>query len=112
MPLPDVAGEEKSLYEFEGTDYKGYENGMAPFSVSLPKRNQGGVKYDENEYYRSALSGKERGDKGPRMMQTFDFQFFDLEKLEVLRPCNGRVTVVTIEKLEVLRPCNGRVTVV
>jgi len=87
-----LGGEEKSLYEYEGQDYKGVEGGSsnAPFSISLPKRTQGNKTYDENEYYRNALTGgKDRGEKGvgrmPKQLQSYDFQFFDTVQLEVLR---------------------------
>lgn len=81
-------GEEKSLYEYEGQDYKGIEGSNTPFAISLPKRNPGNKTYDENEYYRNALTGgkeREKGTKLPKQYQSFDFQFFDTAQLEVRR---------------------------
>jgi len=85
-----LSGEEKSLYEYEGQDYKGFEAAASePFSISLPKRTQGNKTYDENEYYRNALTGGKERERGvgrmPKQLQSHDFQFFDTEQLEVLR---------------------------
>uniref|UniRef100_A0A7S3EZ92 SANT domain-containing protein n=1 Tax=Haptolina ericina TaxID=156174 RepID=A0A7S3EZ92_9EUKA len=85
-----LGGEEKSLYEFEGQDWSGVEAPGVPFAVSLPKRSTGHKTYDENEYYRNALTGgKEKGERGgpklPKQFVSFDFQFYDVVNLEVLR---------------------------
>ena len=79
---------EKSLYEFEGQDHKGGEKKSGAWAISLPKRVTK-TNYDENEYYRNAMHGKEGKDqkgapKQPKNPGVFDFQFFDKQRLDAL----------------------------
>lgn len=59
-----LGGEEKSLYEFEGKDMKGVKDGGAGWSLSLPKRVTKN-NYDENDYYRKAMSNDKGAPKPP-----------------------------------------------
>ena len=87
-----LGSEEKSLYEYEGQDYKSKEakgKGKDAWVLSLPKRVTK-ANYDENAYYRNALdTGKAVDARGapkpPRQVQLADFQFFNLARLEALR---------------------------
>ena len=87
-----LGSEEKSLYEYEGQDYKSKEakgKGKDAWVLSLPKRVTK-ANYDENAYYRNALDNGKAVDargapKPPRQVQLADFQFFNLARLEVLR---------------------------
>ena len=87
-----LGGEEKSLYEYEGQDWKKKGKDEQAWAISLPKRVTK-QNYDENEYYRNAIHGKvdARGaPKPPRQLATLDFQFFDLEKLRPLHEAEVR----------------------
>ena len=84
-----LGGEEKSLYEYEGKDYS--KKGKLAWSLSLPKRVTK-QNYDENEYYRNALHGKDPkgAPRPPKPLQVADFQFFDVMRLEELREVEMR----------------------
>jgi len=83
-----LSGQEKSLYEYEGTDWKSKSKAGDAWSLSLPKRVTK-QNYDEDKYYRNAIHGKTADGRGapkpPRNMALLDFQFFDVERLEPLR---------------------------
>jgi SWI/SNF-related matrix-associated actin-dependent regulator of chromatin subfamily A member 5 len=80
-----LGAEEKSLYEYEGKDY-GPKGKGDQWALSLPKRVTK-QNYDENEFYRNALHGKDAkgAPKPPKPLALSDFQFFDLRRLEELR---------------------------
>ena len=83
-----LGGEEKSLYEFEGRDMKG-ASGKDAWSLSLPKRVTK-TNYDENEYYRKAMSNEKGAPKPPKPLGVQDFQFFDAMRLEEIRQVEMR----------------------
>jgi len=83
-----LGGEEKSLYEYDGHDWSTVDGkAKGQWSLSLPKRSTK-QNYDENEYYRNMINkgqGEPRGPRIPKQLQTFDFQFYDGERLSQLR---------------------------
>ena len=86
-----LGGEEKSLYEYEGTDWSQKGKHDKAWALSLPKRVTK-QNYDENEYYRNALHGKDAkgAPKPPKPLPVADFQFFDMGRLEELRQVEWR----------------------
>jgi len=83
-----LGGEEKSLYEFEGRNAK-KEKASSAWALSLPKRVTK-QNYDENEYYRKAMSHDKGAPKPPKPLGVQDFQFFDSIRLEELRQVEMR----------------------
>eukprot|EP00965_Chrysotila_dentata_P104283 3443785-Pleurochrysis_carterae.AAC.1 len=84
-----LAGEEKSLYDFEDQDYKASRDSArsVPTFVSLPKRIHK-QNYDENEYYRNRLSkaAEAKPQKQPRQQPLPDFQVKAHTRLNNLLP--------------------------
>ncbi|KAK2716072.1 hypothetical protein QYM36_010596, partial [Artemia franciscana] len=83
----DTPSEPKSLYQFEGEDYRGKQKSIAGFWIEPPKRERK-ANYAVDAYFREALRVSEpkapKAPRPPKQPIVQDFQFFPPRLFELL----------------------------